>query len=283
MSVAYVGFGANLGDPADVYRRAAERLASDARVDRLRSSPLFRTAPAGGPTGQDAYLNGCFEVITDLDPIRLFRILRSIEDEFGRDRSVRWSARTLDLDLLLHGNEVIASNVEGLGPLLVPHPRMHYRAFALRPLAELNPQVGHPILKMSVDSLSRRISSADLVLALVGGSDRLATRTAEAFGAERPSSRVARIRPDGLDLETVDLGSFVIGVGTCGLASSGIDGARSLVVLADATTASNDVAADLLPVADCRDDCPETVVGRVEAVLASLRPPIERYDSASKS
>ncbi|WP_374684968.1 2-amino-4-hydroxy-6-hydroxymethyldihydropteridine diphosphokinase [Rhizobacter sp. J219] len=128
--LAYVGLGANLGDPADTVRTAIEALARmpASRVEAV--SALYRSAPidAEGPE----FVNAVVALHTTLSAYELLAQLQAIEAEFGRERPYQNAPRTLDLDLLLYGDREIASD-----DLTVPHPRMHQRAFVLRPLAEL--------------------------------------------------------------------------------------------------------------------------------------------------
>lgn len=129
---AWIGLGANLGDARAALRGAVAALNAlpDTRV--LRVSSLYRSAPvdAGGPD----YLNAVAELDTTLAPLALLHALQAIEQAAGRERPYRNAPRTLDLDLLLYGDE----RLEG-AELTVPHPRMGERAFVLLPLAELEP------------------------------------------------------------------------------------------------------------------------------------------------
>ena len=130
--VAFIGLGANLGDMQAALRDAALRIAALPGTRILRESSLYRTEPvgAGGPD----YLNSVLEVETALPPHELLAALQGIENAAGRERPYRHAPRTLDLDLLLYGNEHIATPT-----LTVPHPRMFERAFVLVPLAEIAP------------------------------------------------------------------------------------------------------------------------------------------------
>lgn len=130
---AYVGFGSNLGDPALTLRLALARVASLGRLDAI--SPVYRTAPIGG-IAQPDFLNGVARLRTDLEPEPLLRGLLGIELEFGRQRTVRFGPRTLDLDLLWY------EGVERSDALLtLPHPRAHEREFVLRPLCDIAPEL----------------------------------------------------------------------------------------------------------------------------------------------
>lgn len=134
---AFVGVGANLGDAAATVRAALDALA---RLDRTRvvaCSSLYRSAPveAEGPD----FVNAVAELRTTLAPLALLHRLQRIEHDFGRVRSVRNAARTLDLDLLLHDEQVLAT-----AELTLPHPRAHLRAFVLLPLAEIDSALSLP-------------------------------------------------------------------------------------------------------------------------------------------
>jgi 2-amino-4-hydroxy-6-hydroxymethyldihydropteridine diphosphokinase len=129
---AYVGIGANLGDPAQAVRDALARIARIPQTSLVRSSSLYRTAPVDS-SGPD-YVNAVAEVQTRLSALALLDELQRIELEAGRERPYRNAPRTLDLDLLLFGSECIESE-----RLTVPHPRMNERAFVLVPLAEIAP------------------------------------------------------------------------------------------------------------------------------------------------
>jgi 2-amino-4-hydroxy-6-hydroxymethyldihydropteridine diphosphokinase len=130
---AYLGIGSNLDDPLAQVTRAVNELAHCKGIRVLRCSPWYGSQ-AVGPGAQPDYVNGAIEINTVLEPVALLRALQEIEQQHGRKRDVRWGARTLDLDILLYGDAVIT------GPdLQVPHPRLHERAFVLKPLADLCP------------------------------------------------------------------------------------------------------------------------------------------------
>lgn len=129
---AFIGLGANLGDPRRSVEEALAEIAALPQTRLLRRSSLYRTAPveAGGPD----YVNAVAEVETVLAPLELLRALLAIEEAHGRRRSVRNAPRTLDLDLLLHGDTTVETP-----ELTLPHPRLHQRAFVLEPLLEVAP------------------------------------------------------------------------------------------------------------------------------------------------
>ena len=139
MTHAYIGLGANLGPREATLLRAVERLAAEDEITVLELSSLRDTEPVG-VTDQPEFLNGALAVETTLSPRELLDALMRIERELGRVRGAeRFGPRTIDLDLLLYGDEV----VEEPG-LTVPHPRLHERRFALEPLAELDPELDIP-------------------------------------------------------------------------------------------------------------------------------------------
>ena len=128
MTRAYVGLGANLGDREATIRAAVAALPGVVAVSRL-----LETDPVG-VTDQPRFLNGVAALETDLSARELLDRLLEIERELGRERRERWGPRTIDLDLLLYGEETVDEP-----GLTVPHPRLHERRFALEPLAELEP------------------------------------------------------------------------------------------------------------------------------------------------
>jgi len=135
----FVGLGANLGDPRATLARAMRELAELPRTRLVAVSPLYRSAPmdAQGPD----FINAVVELGTALTPRELLHALQSIEQAHGRERPYHHAPRTLDLDLLLYGQRIIRDP-----DLVVPHPRLHERAFVLRPLADLAPDLVHPAL-----------------------------------------------------------------------------------------------------------------------------------------
>ena len=137
---AYVGVGANLGDRERTIRRAIEMLAAQPGIELAGVSPLRETEP-WGPVEQPRYLNGAVALDTELGPRDLLAVLLEVEQDLGRDRSaeVRFGPRTLDLDLLVHGD--LVRDEPGL---TLPHPRLHERRFALEPLADLDPELVVP-------------------------------------------------------------------------------------------------------------------------------------------
>jgi 3-oxoacyl-[acyl-carrier protein] reductase len=148
MTIAYIALGSNLGDRSDFVERALTALRQSEGVQVTRVSPVYETRPVGGPPGQGAYLNAVAELRTERSAHDLLDILLAIEQQLGRVRQERDGPRTIDLDLLLYGDLVLADE-----RLIVPHPRLHERLFVLQPLAQIAPGLVHPVLKCSVADL----------------------------------------------------------------------------------------------------------------------------------
>lgn len=136
MTEVAVGLGSNEGDRRARLREAVAGLGELGRL--VAVSPLYETAPIGGPE-QDPHLNAVVILETPLEPGELLEGLLALERRAGRERRVRWGPRTLDLDLLLYGDEELEE--DGLS---VPHPRMIERRFVLRPLLDLRPDARLP-------------------------------------------------------------------------------------------------------------------------------------------
>ncbi len=146
MKTAYLSLGSNLGDRDANLRRALDLLASpDLRIQRI--SALYETEPQDFRQ-QPWFLNLVAEIETTLFPLQLLSRIQKAEKQLGRQRSILKGPRTIDIDILLIGNSVIAS-----AKLTVPHPSMHQRRFVLDPLAELAPDLRHPTIHRSIREL----------------------------------------------------------------------------------------------------------------------------------
>lgn len=153
--IAYIGLGANLGEPRRQVEEAVRRLREADEVEVVRVSACYLTPPLG-PPGQPWYVNAAVQVKTRLTPEELLRVLIGIETAMGRVRGERWGPRLIDLDLLLYNGESID------GPdLTVPHPEMARRGFVLAPLAEIAAQAWHPALGKTVGELLTELDPAE--------------------------------------------------------------------------------------------------------------------------
>ena len=138
MVAAYIGLGSNLDDPADQLQRAFAELGRIPNTALIGYSSLYQSPPMGGLEQPD-YINAVARLETSLEPEELLLQLQAIETGHGRIRGERWGARTLDLDLLVYG-----SNIIDAPDLKVPHPGVHERAFVLYPLHEIAPNLEIP-------------------------------------------------------------------------------------------------------------------------------------------
>ena len=155
--LALLGLGSNLGDRKANLDGAIAALRQMPGVNLREVSSYHETPAVGGPAGQGAFLNAVATAEPSLEPHALLGMLRVIESRFGRQRTVRWGERTLDLDLLVFGSEMIATK-----ELIVPHPRLVFRRFVLAPAAEVAPAVVEPWTRRTVSeslaNLDRRPS-----------------------------------------------------------------------------------------------------------------------------
>jgi len=158
LSDAFIGLGANLGDRARQIDSACAEIAALPTTTLVARSALYASAPLDAPGGE--YLNAVAHVRTALAPLALLRALQAIEARHGRVRPFAGAPRTLDLDLLLYGDLVLASD-----ELTLPHPRLHERAFVLVPLAEIAPERRVPgrgrVVDLCATVASQRVAKLD--------------------------------------------------------------------------------------------------------------------------
>lgn len=155
MDEVLLGLGSNVGRPLDNLREAVFRLHEICLVSRVSS--IYRTEPVGN-ADQDWFLNCAVVIETSLDPHELLDRLLRIETAMGRVRTIRNGPRIIDIDILLAGDRSIST-----AGLTVPHPRMHERAFALYPSAEIAASMRHPILRATVGDLLERLVPAERI------------------------------------------------------------------------------------------------------------------------
>lgn len=155
MEAAAVGIGSNIGDSLRICMDAVDLLQKHPSVHILRASSYYRTKPVGF-TEQDWFVNAAVLCETALGPEDFLEVLLELEQQFGRERKIKWGPRTLDLDLLFYGSRQIDRE-----KLKLPHPLLHERLFVLAPLAEIEPDWVHPGLGLTVRQMLARLSETD--------------------------------------------------------------------------------------------------------------------------
>ena len=173
---AYLGLGTNLGDRRANLRDALRLLSAAPGIRLHRTSQIYETEP-WGVTAQPPFLNCAAEIAVTLDPEALLSQCQAVERQVGRVPGPRWGPRLIDVDVLLYGAQAVA-----LPQLEIPHPRLHRRAFALIPLAELAPDLRHPVPALwggrTVGQLAQLADGREGVVAVgnlnlaVGGGER---------------------------------------------------------------------------------------------------------------
>ena len=156
MIKVYIGLGSNLDDPQSQLKKAIISLEIVPSTSVVKTSFFYRSKPVG-PQDQPDYINAVVELATELSARVLLDYLQGIENEHGREREIKWGARTLDLDILLFGDEIIQDDC-----LVIPHIEMHKRGFVLLPLDEISPDCMIPGIG-AVSSLLQKINTDDLV------------------------------------------------------------------------------------------------------------------------
>ena len=161
MNTAYIGIGSNLGDRHQNCLMALDMLQKTPGCELTGHSDWYLTEPVG-VKDQERYVNGVASLSTELSAHDLLRTLLVIEQDMGRVRRKRWESRIIDLDLLLYGQEVINEK-----HLTVPHPLMHVRRFVLVPMVELEPNLRHPSLGLTMSELLRRLPENGQAVSLI--------------------------------------------------------------------------------------------------------------------
>lgn len=143
-----IGLGSNMGRREKNITAALHALETTRGIEVAKVSSLYETEPVGGPEGQEKYLNAAAMLRTSLSPRRLLALCQHIENTLGRNRQIEWGPRTIDLDILCFGGEIISEP-----DLMIPHPLMHERRFVLEPLVEIAPDFIHPAMQDSIRGL----------------------------------------------------------------------------------------------------------------------------------
>ena len=145
--LAWLGLGANLGDRAATIRRSLEAIGSLPETTLTQVSSLYLTPPLG-PPDQPEYINCFAQIETTRPPLQLLQKLKAVEKSLGRKERERWREREIDIDILFYGDKIVQQE-----SLQIPHPELQNRPFVLVPLAEITPELLHPILKKKVAEL----------------------------------------------------------------------------------------------------------------------------------
>lgn len=153
MATAYIGIGSNLGNRQKNCLRSIELLEKRGIIVKKRSS-MNETEP-WGVKDQPQFINMAIEIETELGPHELLRILKDVEREVGRGATFKWGPRIIDLDILLFNDLFLRED-----NLQIPHPLMHERDFVLKPLCEIAPDRIHPLLKVSMFNLLKRLEKS---------------------------------------------------------------------------------------------------------------------------
>jgi 2-amino-4-hydroxy-6-hydroxymethyldihydropteridine diphosphokinase len=150
MPRAFIALGSNLGDRKKNIAEAVERMRRRG-IKIIKMSSVIETEPYGYKE-QEKFLNAACLVETKLSPLELLDVLLDIEKEMGRERKIRWGPRNIDLDLIFYEDRVIREE-----RLEVPHPDAHNRTFVMGPIAEIDPDFVHPVLKKKVGEIYREL------------------------------------------------------------------------------------------------------------------------------
>ena len=146
-AIAYLGIGSNVGDREEYIEQAIFLLEKNSHIQVVKKSSNYETEPEGGGE-QPRFLNAAVEIRTKLTPQKLLDLCQEIETALGRERDIEWGPRTIDLDILLYDDLIIADDKTN-----IPHPRMHERLFVLKPLKEIAPHAIHPVLEKTIETL----------------------------------------------------------------------------------------------------------------------------------
>jgi len=159
MTKTYLSIGSNSGDRETFIKQAVNSLILCEEIDVIQTSALYETEP-WGVKNQNWFLNIIVEIYTELSPRDLLVKLNQIEDSLGRNRKneSRWGERTLDIDIVFYGDEVISTEI-----LTIPHARMHERAFVLVPMMEIAPDFVHPIFNKTIVDLYEKLENVEEV------------------------------------------------------------------------------------------------------------------------
>ena len=146
-NLAFIALGTNKGDKINFLRQAVDKLKSDSKVNLVTSSAVYETKPYGNKDQSD-YLNAVIEVKTSYNLIELFNYLKKIETKLGRNETIKWGPREIDLDLLFFNDRIFKNE-----KLTVPHVGIQDRDFVLVPMREIASNFIHPVLKKKISDI----------------------------------------------------------------------------------------------------------------------------------
>jgi len=152
LSFVFIGFGSNLDNPINQCLSAIKHIQSFPETDVIQVSPFYHTEPFG-PVIQPWFINGVIQISTNLEPFRLLLLCQEIEHNQSRTRSLKWEPRTIDLDILYWEDRIVVSR-----QLTIPHQWMHLRRFVLRPFADIDPEIAHPLSGITIKNLLSRLN-----------------------------------------------------------------------------------------------------------------------------
>ena len=145
--LVYLGLGSNVGDREEYIEQVVFLLGKTKGITVVKRSTNYETE-AEGVEDQPPFLNAAIEIETTLSPQKLLSVIQETENTLGRERGIEWGPRTIDIDILLYGDEIISDD-----KLQIPHPLLHERLFVLQPLAEIAPEAIHPTLEKTISDL----------------------------------------------------------------------------------------------------------------------------------
>ncbi len=148
----YLGVGANVGNREETLKKAIEMLDAENEIQLLKTSSFIETK-AESKIKQPDFLNGAVEIRTILTPRELLNVTQAIENKLGRVSKGNYDPRTIDIDILFYGDDILAED-----DLVVPHPMVQDRDFVLKPLSEIAPEFQHPIFQETVQQMLQNIA-----------------------------------------------------------------------------------------------------------------------------